>query len=67
LTEQEIYLRIPGAAEYWHELDVRISAVLSGEKDSKSALDDIHQKWEQITERHGREKQKKLYAESFGE
>ena len=67
LPAQQIYLRIPGAAEYWHELDVRISSVLSGARKPKEALDDIYQAWEQITDRYGRESQKKLYAESYGE
>jgi len=67
LAAQQIYLRIPGAAEYWNELDVRISSVLSGARKPKEALDDIYQAWEQITERYGRESQKKLYAESYGE
>ena len=35
LPAQQIYLRIPGAAEYWHELDVRISSVLAGEDKAK--------------------------------
>jgi multiple sugar transport system substrate-binding protein len=65
LPAQEIYLRIPGAAEYWHELDIRVSSVLAGETQPKAALDDIYQSWEQITDRYGREIQKKLYAESF--
>jgi multiple sugar transport system substrate-binding protein len=66
LQAQQIYLRIPGAADYWHELDVRVSSVLAGETKPKAALDDIYQAWEQITERYGRESQKKLYAESYG-
>jgi multiple sugar transport system substrate-binding protein len=65
LPAQQIYLRIPGAADYWHELDVRISSVLSGATKPKEALDDIYQAWEQITERYGRDNQKKLYAESY--
>ena len=65
LPEQQIYLRIPGAAEYWHELDVRVSSVLAGQTNPKAALDDLYQAWEQITERYGRDNQKKLYAESF--
>jgi multiple sugar transport system substrate-binding protein len=65
LPEQELYLRIPGAAEYWHELDVRVSSVLAGQTNPKTALDDIYQAWEQITERYGRENQKRLYAESY--
>ncbi len=67
LPVQQIYLRIPGAAEYWHELDVSISSVLSGAIKPKEALDNIHHAWEQITDRYGRERQKKLYAESYGE
>jgi len=65
LPEQELYLRIPGAADYWRALDVRISSVLAGQTSPKAALDDIYQEWEQITERYGRENQKKLYVESF--
>ena len=64
LPDQETYLRIPGAAEYWHELDVRVSAVLAGQTQPKAALDDCAKAWEQITERYGRDSQKKLYAES---
>lgn len=29
-VQQLLYLRIPGAAKYWRELDVRVSSVLSG-------------------------------------
>jgi multiple sugar transport system substrate-binding protein len=64
LPAREIYLRIPGAADYWHELDVRVSAVLSGATKPKEAFDEIYQAWEQITDRYGRESQKKLYGES---
>ena len=39
--------------------------VLAGETKPKAALDDIYQAWEQITERYGRDNQKKLYAESY--
>lgn len=59
------YVHIPGAAEYWHELDVRVSAVLAGQAAPKAALDETAQAWEQITERYGRDTQKKLYQESF--
>jgi multiple sugar transport system substrate-binding protein len=65
LPAQEIYLRIPGAAEYWHELDVRVSSVLADETQPKAALDDIFNAWEQITDRYGRETQKRLYMESY--
>jgi multiple sugar transport system substrate-binding protein len=62
---QQEYLRIPGAAEYWHELDVNISAVLGGQMKPKEALDATAAAWEKITDRYGREKQKALYKASF--
>jgi len=67
LPQQELYLRIPGTAEYWHELDVRIYSVLADQAKPKEALDDIYQAWEKITDRLGRESQKKLYTESYAE
>jgi multiple sugar transport system substrate-binding protein len=39
--------------------------VLAGQTQPKSALDDTAQAWERITERYGRDKQKKLYQASF--
>jgi multiple sugar transport system substrate-binding protein len=66
LKAQQEYLRIPGAAEYWHELDVRISDVLLGRLTAKAALDDTAKVWEKITDRYGRDGQKKLYQASFG-
>ena len=62
---QQEYLRIPGAADYWHELDVNISAVLGGQMQPKAALDATAAAWEKITDRYGREKQKALYQASF--
>lgn len=62
---QQEYLRIPGAADYWHELDVNISAVLGGQMQPKAALDATAASWERITERYGRAKQKALYKASF--
>ena len=62
---QQEYLRIPGAAEYWHELDINLSAVLGGQMTPKDALDATAAAWEKITDRYGREEQKKLYAASF--
>jgi multiple sugar transport system substrate-binding protein len=62
---QQEYLRIPGAAEYWHELDVNVSAVLAGQTQPKAALDATAASWEKITDRYGRDKQKVLYQASF--
>jgi multiple sugar transport system substrate-binding protein len=63
---QETYLRIPGAAEYWHELDVNVSAVLAGQMKSKAALDDVAAKWQKITDRLGKASQRDLYRKSIG-
>ncbi|HUC16473.1 MAG TPA: extracellular solute-binding protein [Acetobacteraceae bacterium] len=65
LPSQENYLRIPGAAEYWHELDLNISAVLAGQMKPKDALDQTASSWESVTERYGRARQKALYNASF--
>ena len=62
---QQEYLRIPGAAEYWHELDINLSAVLGGQMEPKAALDATAEAWEKITDRYGRDAQKKLYQASF--
>jgi multiple sugar transport system substrate-binding protein len=64
---QEEYLRIPGTAEYWHELDVNVSAVLGGQMKAKQALDATATSWEAITERYGRTQQKALYQASFAQ
>jgi multiple sugar transport system substrate-binding protein len=63
---QQTYLRIPGAAEYWHELDVRVSAVLGGQMKPADALKEIADSWEKITQRYGEDEQKKLYRASMG-
>jgi multiple sugar transport system substrate-binding protein len=62
---QQEYLRIPGTAEYWHELDVNISAVLGGQMQPKAALDATAAAWEKISDRYGRDKQKAIYNLSF--
>src|SRR6516164_7547658 len=64
---QEEYLRIPGTAEYWHELDVNVSAVLGKQMSAKQALDATAESWEAITERYGRPAQQALYKASFAE
>jgi multiple sugar transport system substrate-binding protein len=66
LPVQEPYLRIPGAADYWHQLDTRLSALLAGQTTPQKVLDDTAAAWEEITNRYGREQQKKLYVASFG-
>lgn len=66
LPLQEAYLRIPGAAEYWHELDTRVSAVLAGQTKPDAALKDMANAWNKITDRYGKDKQIKIYQESIG-
>jgi multiple sugar transport system substrate-binding protein len=46
-----------GGAEYTGVLLEAISAALKGAASAKSALDDVAKKWEEITERYGREGQ----------
>ena len=46
-----------GGAEYSGVLLEAVSAVLKGAKEPKPALDDVAKKWEEITERYGREGQ----------
>lgn len=56
-------LRIPGANEYIRAVDVVISEVLSGKRDAEEALDNLVDRFNDITERHGRESQKQYYQE----
>ncbi|MGA3400562.1 MAG: extracellular solute-binding protein [Acetobacteraceae bacterium] len=65
LPVQEPYLRIPGAADYWHQLDIRLSALLAGQTTPQKALDETAAAWEEITNRYGRDQQKALYIASF--
>lgn len=46
-----------GGAEYSGVLSEAISAVLKGAKEPKQALDEVAAKWEEITERYGRQGQ----------
>jgi len=46
-----------GGAEYSGVLLEAVSAVLKGSKEPKQALDEVAKKWEEITERYGREGQ----------
>jgi multiple sugar transport system substrate-binding protein len=54
-------LRVPGGFEYLDALDLAVSECLAGTKDAKSALDDAAAKWEEITDRLGRDRQKDFY------
>ena len=49
------YLRIPGALEYWDNMDKNLSAAMSGGKTAQEALDETAKTWQQITDRIGRD------------
>ena len=59
-------LRIPGGFEYYDTLDIAVQRALAGELSPKEALDEAAQEWEKITERLGREEQKKKYWAAMG-
>jgi len=58
---QQVNLRIPGADEYFMALDVAGSRALTGELSADEALDGLYKKWEEITNKLGRETQLELY------
>lgn len=59
-------LRIIGSAEYLQTLDVEISRAVAGEIKAQEALDNVAKKWNEITDRLGREKQLKQYRDAVG-
>ena len=61
-----IDLRITGAAEYFDALDGQLAQAVAGQITSKAALDAVAQQWNQITDRIGRDQQKKLYQQMLG-
>jgi multiple sugar transport system substrate-binding protein len=54
-------LLIPGAAEYNDVIDYELTQALAGTKTPKQALDDAAAEWDKITDRLGRESQKKYW------
>lgn len=60
------YLRIPGAAEYWSALDIRLSEAVSGGQAPADACAATASDWEEITDRLGRDLQKESYRKSLG-
>jgi multiple sugar transport system substrate-binding protein len=55
-------LIIPGTSEYEDALEIQLSNYMSGGVSAKAALDQAAADWERITNRHGRDKQKAVYA-----
>ena len=59
-------LKIPGGYEYFDALDKAVSEYLAGTiPDAKTALDGVAKKWEEITDRLGRDKQKEYYKKMW--
>jgi ribose transport system substrate-binding protein len=58
-------LRLPGFFEYTEALEIELERALKREFSPRLALDQVAVKWEQITERRGREKQKAIYRASM--
>lgn len=56
-------LTIPGTFEYYDALSTNISSCLAGEISVKDALDRSAEEWEKITDRLGRDRQKKMWAD----
>jgi multiple sugar transport system substrate-binding protein len=61
-----IDLRIPGTAEYFDNLEIYTSQALAKQIAPKEALDQAAKAWDAISDRLGRDKQKKYYRESLG-
>lgn len=58
--------RIPGIFDYYIAAEEEMSRAVSGQKSAQEALDAAAAKWEEITDRNGREEQIKLYRGSLG-
>ena len=58
-------ITIPGAAEYYQALDEYVYQALLKNITPKEAMDKASQKWEEITENLGREKQSQFYKASL--
>ncbi len=60
------YLRIPGTFEYWTQLDIRLSEAATGQAKPEEALKRCVDDFEAITNRLGRDIQKRTYRDSLG-
>ena len=59
-------LRITGAAEYFDALDTQLARAVAGEVSPQEALDEVAKQWDAITDRLGRDQQKRLYRQMLG-
>jgi len=60
-------LRIPGRAEYLAALDEAVRRAVRGEQSPAEALQQTATRWQEITDRLGRERQKAAYLHSLGQ
>lgn len=60
-------LLIPGAAEYNDVIDLELTDMLAGSKKPQEALENAARKWEEITERLGREGQLKYWTAQYNQ
>jgi multiple sugar transport system substrate-binding protein len=58
-------LRIPGQGEYWIALEDEYTRAIAGEITPEEALNNAAAKWEEITDKYGRDSQKELYVGSI--
>lgn len=59
-------MRLPGFPEYKDAVELAVSEALSGQADAQAALDKAAKTWQEITDRLGRDQQRKLYRASLG-
>jgi multiple sugar transport system substrate-binding protein len=60
------YLRIPGTADYWSKLDIRLSEAVSGNQTPEDACANTAKDWNDITEPLGKDLQLESYKRSLG-
>lgn len=60
------YLRIPGTAEYWNAMDIRLSESITGQSTPEEALTNMANDFREINERLGTDIQLDIYKKSLG-
>lgn len=58
--------RIPGIFDYYVAAEEEVSRAVAGEKSAEDALNAAAEKWNEITDRLGKEDQQKLYQAAIG-
>jgi hypothetical protein len=64
--ERFVSLRIPGRHEYLAALDEAVESALRGELSAEEALGKAASTWQAITEKHGRDAQKRALKHELG-